>query len=124
ICYQHSSLAFVCVALKNWSFAKMSKTIVDNPGYEGKKEGWFARRSLITQMATGVAAVTVVAMSALTFFVVNHNEKSAFESIEREMTSSMALYEKSLDMVYKSALERGAAMMPGYIAALGGEPQL
>ena len=93
-------------------------------GQIGAASTWFARRSLTFKMALGAGVTTVAAMAVVTGLVIKETTRQALDSVSREMTTAISTYEKALKTVFDSAVYRGKEMMPAYIKALGGLPQL
>jgi len=85
-------------------------------------EGWWSRRSLAFCIGVVTVAVTVIVMGTIGTVMTINSQKAATHSVGTEMANSLALTERSLQLMFQSAVEQGKEMMPVYIEALGGIP--
>lgn len=85
---------------------------------------WWSRKGLSFKMGWVTVVVTVVVMSVLGVFMTMSSQRAAENSVNREMSSAMALIEHSLDSIFLSAVGRADTLMPELIDSLGGTPVL
>jgi len=84
--------------------------------------GWLARQSMSLRVVLTTLVVTVLVMAATAGVLVWQTQKTAEETVRREMNAALTSVDQSLQLVFNSASQRGRELMPAFIKALGGEP--
>ena len=98
--------------------------IHSDSGNSSGSVGWLARRSLAFKLLLVTSIATVVVMGSISMIMAWQNQVAAVETTQREMTAAMEGVERSLQLVFATATQRGKELIPVMKRELGGIPVL
>ncbi|HUH61037.1 MAG TPA: methyl-accepting chemotaxis protein [Candidimonas sp.] len=90
----------------------------------GSGTGWLARRSLAVKLLLVTSIATLVVMTSISMIMAWQSRAAAVEATQREMTAAMEGVERSLQLVFTTATQRGKELIPVMKRELGGIPVL
>ena len=88
------------------------------------KAGWLAVRSMSWKLVTATLLVTILIMGLAAGVMAWQSRNNATDNVEREMQAALANTNESLQLVFTTASQSAAALMPIFVKTLGGDPQL
>ncbi len=90
----------------------------------GAGAGWLARRSLAVKLLLVTSIATVLVMASISMLMALQSRLAAVGATEREMAAAMEGVERSLQLVFTTATQRGTELIPVMKRELGGVPVL
>ncbi len=94
------------------------------PGAGGTpRASWWNRQTLAFRLGWVALLATMVVMSLITLIIARQTQAEAEHTAAREMAAALKAAEQSLQLVFRTASERGTALMPALQTLLGGTPR-
>ena len=87
------------------------------------RSSWWSRQTLAFRLGWVALLATVLVMGLVTLLIARQTQTEARQTTEREMHAALAAAEQSLQLVFRSASERGTSLMPALENLLGGTPR-
>ncbi|SAI69868.1 methyl-accepting chemotaxis protein [Bordetella ansorpii] len=83
---------------------------------------WLNRQSMSRRIVMAALAITTLVIGVVIGLIALQNQRNAIASVQREMATALDATDESLQLMFNAASQRGRALLPGLVRALGGEP--
>src|SRR5690554_3878289 len=98
--------------------------MLTHPDSKEASAGWLSRRSLAVKLLLVTSIATVLIMASISMLMAWQSRLAAVEATQREMAAAMEGVERSLQLVFTTATQRGKELIPVMKRELGGVPVL
>ncbi|MGN6579021.1 MAG: methyl-accepting chemotaxis protein [Bordetella sp.] len=88
------------------------------------RSGWLAVRSMSWKLVTATLLITILVMGLAAGVMAWQSHRDATANVAREMQAALANTDESLQLVFTTASQSAASLMPVFEKTLGGDPKL